>query len=367
MRPGKLRIGTAELEEFDIDAAVARKPQLILVDELAHTNAPGSRHPKRWQDVDELLAQGIDVFTTLNVQHLESLNDVVGGITGIKVWETVPDTFFDRADDVVLVDIPAEELLARLKDGKVYLPEQAQRAATNFFRKGNLMALRELALRRTAETRLAESEIGNPIRIFDDQKLISSDVAHSVREQAEILRHSGLGGFKGTTIAELGAGHGRLAELFGRTTNFRYFIFDITPALYVSEWYVTHLFPNEKIFKFRPFASFDEIAAELSQCRFAFFTANQLALLPDNLVDIFININSLMEMRRDQIELFLKQMGRVASQFFFCKQWIDWTNGIDAVRVEQRDYDLGEGWRRISDAQDEIYQQFFTSLWRKAV
>ena len=140
-----------KLTEFDIDGAVKRRPQLILVDELAHTNAPGSRHPKRWQDIDELLAHGIDVFTTLNVQHLESLNDVVGGITGIKVWETVPDTFFDEADDVVLVDVPAEELLARLKEGKVYLPEQAQRAAGNFFRKGNLMALRELALRRTAE------------------------------------------------------------------------------------------------------------------------------------------------------------------------------------------------------------------------
>lgn len=139
------------LTEFDIDAAVTRRPQLILVDELAHTNAPGSRHPKRWQDIDELLAHGIDVFTTLNVQHLESLNDVVGGITGIKVWETVPDTFFDGADDVVLVDVPAEELLARLKEGKVYMPEQAERAAGNFFRKGNLMALRELALRRTAE------------------------------------------------------------------------------------------------------------------------------------------------------------------------------------------------------------------------
>jgi two-component system sensor histidine kinase KdpD len=146
-----------KLTEFDIDAALARRPQLILVDELAHTNAPGSRHPKRWQDIDELLAHGIDVFTTLNVQHLESLNDVVGGITGIKVWETVPDTFFDQADDVVLVDIPAEELLARLKEGKVYLPEQAQRAANNFFRKGNLMALRELALRRTAE--VVEGEV----------------------------------------------------------------------------------------------------------------------------------------------------------------------------------------------------------------
>ena len=137
--------------EFDIDAALARRPQAMLVDELAHTNASGSRHPKRWQDVEELLAAGIDVFTTLNVQHLESLNDVVGGITGIKVWETVPDTFFDEADDIVLVDIPADELLKRLKEGKVYMPEQAERAIGHFFRKGNLIALRELALRRTAD------------------------------------------------------------------------------------------------------------------------------------------------------------------------------------------------------------------------
>src|SRR5215510_5437745 len=139
------------LDTFDRDAALGRHPMLILVDELAHTNASGARHPKRWQDIDELLTAGIDVFTTLNVQHLESLNDVVGGITGIRVWETVPDTFFDEADDVVLVDIPADELLLRLKAGKVYIPEQIERAAGSFFRKGNLMALRELALRRTAD------------------------------------------------------------------------------------------------------------------------------------------------------------------------------------------------------------------------
>jgi two-component system sensor histidine kinase KdpD len=146
-----LDVQGASVTEFNLDAALARRPALILVDELAHTNAPGARHPKRWQDIDELLASGIDVFTTLNVQHLESLNDVVGGITGIRVWETVPDTFFDEADDVILVDVPADELLARLKAGKVYLPEQIERAAGNFFRKGNLMALRELALRRTAD------------------------------------------------------------------------------------------------------------------------------------------------------------------------------------------------------------------------
>ncbi len=149
--PREIEHGGRTYREFDIDRALARRPQVILVDELAHTNAPGSRHPKRWQDVQELRDAGIDVETTLNVQHLESLNDVVGGITGIKVWETLPDTFFDEADDVVLVDLPAEELLKRLKEGRVYLPEQAERAAANFFRKGNLIALRELALRRTAD------------------------------------------------------------------------------------------------------------------------------------------------------------------------------------------------------------------------
>ena len=139
------------LEEFDLDAALARKPAILLVDELAHANAPGTRHPKRYQDVNELLAAGIDVYTTLNVQHIESLNDVVGGITGIKIRETLPDKIFDRADEVVLVDLTPDDLLQRLKEGKVYLSEQAERAVQNFFRKGNLLALRELALRRTAD------------------------------------------------------------------------------------------------------------------------------------------------------------------------------------------------------------------------
>ncbi|MCA8203822.1 sensor histidine kinase KdpD [Burkholderia sp. AU33545] len=139
------------LAEFDLDGALARAPQLILVDELAHSNVQGARHLKRWQDVYELLDAGIDVYTTVNVQHLESLNDVVGAITGIRVWETVPDRVFDAADEVTLVDLPAEELLARMRDGKVYLAQQAERAVRNFFRKGNLIALRELALRRTAD------------------------------------------------------------------------------------------------------------------------------------------------------------------------------------------------------------------------
>ena len=138
-------------QEFDLDAALARNPALILMDELAHSNAPGSRHPKRWQDVEELLASGIDVLTTVNVQHLESLNDVVGGITGIQVRETVPDPIFDAADEIVLVDLPPDDLRQRLNEGKVYLSGQAERAIEHFFRKGNLIALRELALRRTAD------------------------------------------------------------------------------------------------------------------------------------------------------------------------------------------------------------------------
>jgi two-component system sensor histidine kinase KdpD len=128
-----------------------RRPEVLLLDELAHSNVSGSRHPKRWQDVQELLEAGIEVWTTLNVQHLESLNDVVGGIVGIQVHETVPDHIFDDADEVIVVDIPPEELLKRLKSGKVYPLEQAERASRNFFRQGNLLALRELALRRTAD------------------------------------------------------------------------------------------------------------------------------------------------------------------------------------------------------------------------
>jgi two-component system sensor histidine kinase KdpD len=139
------------LEEFDLDAALARRPALLLVDELAHTNAPGVRHAKRWQDVEELLAAGIDVWTTLNVQHLESLNDVVAQITGVAIRETVPDSIFDRADEVELVDLSPDVLQQRLREGRVYVPDQAANALDRFFRLGNLIALRELALRRTAD------------------------------------------------------------------------------------------------------------------------------------------------------------------------------------------------------------------------
>ncbi|HEY1748374.1 MAG TPA: sensor histidine kinase KdpD [Xanthobacteraceae bacterium] len=155
------------LEEMDLDAIIARRPQIVLVDELAHTNVEGSRHPKRYLDVDELLRRGIDVFTTVNIQHIESLNDVVAQITHVRVRETVPDAVFDRADAVELIDLTPEDLIQRLKDGKVYVPKNAERALEHFFSPANLTALRELALRRTAE------------RV--DEQLLSEMQAHAIQ------------------------------------------------------------------------------------------------------------------------------------------------------------------------------------------
>jgi two-component system sensor histidine kinase KdpD len=157
--PRAVEYRSTVLREFDLDAALARHPTLILVDELAHTNAPGSRHAKRWQDVTELLAAGIDVYTTLNVQHLESLNDVVARVTEVPTRETVPDSILEEAAEVELVDLPPDDLIRRLKDGKVYFPEQAGEAVRRFFRKGNLIALRELALRTTAARVDAQMEV----------------------------------------------------------------------------------------------------------------------------------------------------------------------------------------------------------------
>jgi two-component system sensor histidine kinase KdpD len=147
----KIVHGAHTLEEFDLDAMLARRPQVALIDELAHTNAPGSRHPKRWQDIEELRAAGIDVLSTLNIQHVESLGDVVAGFTRVRVRETVPDAVLDDAE-IEIVDVPPDELIARLKDGKVYIPAEATRALGHFFSKSNLSALRELALRRAAQT-----------------------------------------------------------------------------------------------------------------------------------------------------------------------------------------------------------------------
>ena len=162
--PKEIDYRGAKLREFDVDAALARRPDVLLVDELAHTNAEGSRHTKRWQDVDELLAAGISVWTTLNVQHIESLNDVIGQITGVTVRETVPDHIFDAADELELVDVSPEELLARLQAGKIYVPDQAQRAMQSFFSKGNLTALREMSLRQAARRIHIDVELARRIQ-----------------------------------------------------------------------------------------------------------------------------------------------------------------------------------------------------------
>jgi two-component system sensor histidine kinase KdpD len=155
-----------KLSEFNLDAALDLHPQILLVDELAHTNAPGVTHTKRWQDVMRLLDAGINVYTTLNVQHLESLNDVVAQITGVAVRETVPDSIFEQADEVELVDLPPDDLLERLREGKVYIAREAERAVANFFTKGNLIALRELALRRTAE------RVGEQMDVYRDKHAV---------------------------------------------------------------------------------------------------------------------------------------------------------------------------------------------------
>ncbi|GLI39785.1 sensor histidine kinase KdpD [Geobacter hydrogenophilus] len=164
--PARIEYQGVTLREVDVDAVLARRPRIALVDELAHTNAPGSRHEKRWQDVEELLAAGIDVYTTVNVQHFESLNDVVVQITGIAVRETVPDSLLDQAAEIRLVDIPPEDLLQRLREGKVYVPEQAAFAAEKFFRPGNLIALRELSLRRAA------SRVDEEMRAYMESRAI---------------------------------------------------------------------------------------------------------------------------------------------------------------------------------------------------
>ena len=190
-----------QLEEMDLDAILARRPALVLVDELAHTNAPGSRHPKRYLDVQEILSRGIDVYSTLNIQHVESLNDVVAQITRIRVRETVPDSIVDRADDIEIIDITPDDLIKRLADGKIYAPKTARRAIENYFSPGNLTALRELALRRTAQwvddqllDHMQAHAISGPwaagerLLVCLDQRASGASLVRYARRQADRLR-----------------------------------------------------------------------------------------------------------------------------------------------------------------------------------
>ena len=213
---------------------------------------------------------------------------------------------------------------------------------------------------------LTESEIGNPVRIWRNGKLISSDLAHSVRERNMLLKASELNGDEPLCVAELGAGHGRLAEVFGRTTNYRYMIFDITPALYVSQWYIKRIFPEEQIFEFRHFDSFSQIESELNKSRFAFFTANQIELMPDGICDLFINMNSLMEMRPEQIKNFLHHIDRLTQRSFLSRQWVSWRNPEDGNTVGKGDFALGPGWKLSLDHLDTIYPDLFNQVWTRA-
>lgn len=197
----KLGYKGRELDEMDLDAVISRRPQLVLVDELAHSNVEGSRHPKRYLDVEELLSRGIDVYTTLNIQHVESLNDVVARITRIRVRETVPDSIIDRADDIEIIDLTPDDLIRRLHEGKIYLPKTATRATANYFSPGNLTALRELALRRTAQ-RVDDQlvshmqahaiagpwEAGERVLVCIDEHPRSAALVRYARRQADRLR-----------------------------------------------------------------------------------------------------------------------------------------------------------------------------------
>jgi putative sugar O-methyltransferase len=213
---------------------------------------------------------------------------------------------------------------------------------------------------------LEELETGNPVRIRRNGRLISSDIAHSVRERNILLGTLGLNGQEGLTVAELGAGHGRLVEMFGRTTNYRYFVFDITPALAVSQWYIKHIFPGERIFEFRHFESFSEIESELRGCRFAFFTPNQIELIPDDAFHLFINMNSLMEMRPDQVRNFLKQIDRLTTRAFLSRQWLNWKNPDEGHSLVKEDFALSERWRVTLDQIDDIFPEFFNQVWQRA-
>ena len=214
--------------------------------------------------------------------------------------------------------------------------------------------------------RIAEPVTGNPLRITRRGRILSQDLAHSVRERNLILDASGLKGDSASpiVIGELGAGHGRLAHMFAMTTHCKYVIFDITPALAVSQWYIKSLFPDEKIFEFRSFDSFEEIAEELNECRFAFFASSQLEKFPANYFGLFINVCSLMEMRMDTIDYFFREIDRVTRGYFYTKQWLLQNNREDNVVIEKEDYPVPQTWTNLMDGIDPINQRLFEQVWK---
>jgi len=210
-----------------------------------------------------------------------------------------------------------------------------------------------------------ESTVGNPIHIRRNGTLISQDAAHSARELNILFQEAGITRDQCLTFAELGAGHGRLAEMIGRFTNSRYLIFDIPPALVVSQWYVQQIFPNERIFQFREFSSWAEIESEVDSCRFAFFTSNQIKYLSHKCVDVFINFCSLMEMRREQISWFLDRIGQITRHSFMSKQYYAWNNVADGIVVTKGDLAMKADFELVYDQPDEVNEDLFVQLWKR--
>lgn len=215
--------------------------------------------------------------------------------------------------------------------------------------------------------KLEESEIGNPIRIWRKGKRISSDLAHSVRERNMMMGSMNLDGMEQLTVMEIGAGHGRLAEVFGKTTNYRYVIFDIVPALYVAQWYITRLFPDEPVFTFRHFDRFNEIKGELDESMFAFFTPNQIEMFPDGYFDLAVNMNSLGEMRLDQVKNYLHQIDRLTKQGFMSRQeFHEQSKNKWLEKFPKETFALPEEhWELVVDKVDEFHPYFFNQIWKR--
>lgn len=211
--------------------------------------------------------------------------------------------------------------------------------------------------------RMEEPSLGNPLEILRYGRRISQDLANSILERNLIMRYwDSKNGNTPLTIGELGAGYGRLAYAFLKTTACRYLIFDIPPALHLSQWYLSNLFPDRRIFQFRRFADYGEIAEELSQADIAFFTPNQMEMFPESSVDIFATISSLHEMRKDQIKWYLNMLEKLSSRLLFIKQWMHTVNQADKITVTREDYTLSKGWAIIVDEPDAIQDLFFNMV-----
>jgi hypothetical protein len=212
--------------------------------------------------------------------------------------------------------------------------------------------------------KMSEPEIGNPLRIFRGGKLISQDLVNSALELNQILslHRSRSAHFR---VAEFGAGYGRLAHLFQATQSGQYFIFDIPPALHVSQWYLTKLFPEKRIFRFRPFSDWSEIADEANSADIGFFTSNQIALFPERYFDVFTSISTLPEMSMHQVRLFLKLFAHVTRDHVYLKQWFSWKNPLDGTDLSIKDYDFGDDWHLQKCVQDPINPLFFNGIWSR--